>query len=246
MSPAACLLYSAVIPKQQNCRNTIYNKTDCEGKQIHDWKDVGECKMERSCVKAVYVKTCNCENNVKSASNSILLLCPCSFWSVFTRSLIYVPGLQSSFLSLKPQFIILFLSSPLLCSVSRCSPRPHASHTLTQESKSSPNLFSPFSSFYHYIPLSSSPAEYVWWYCSQRKRHFWWKSHTIYITTTFGVNMRLWCFQREKSGQCKGHRVGFNYYYVYLSWLRQDNSQLCAAFDRLAHTAIKIMENKNK
>lgn len=75
-------------------------------------------------MKAVYVTTYNCENNVKSASNSILLLCPCSFWSVFTRSLIYLPRLQSSFLSLKPQFIILFLSSPLLCSVSRCSPRP--------------------------------------------------------------------------------------------------------------------------
>jgi len=59
----------------------------------------------------------------------------------------------------------------------RCSPRPH-SHTLTEESKSSSNLFSPFSSFYHYIPLSSIHADYFWWYCSQRKWHFWWKLHT--------------------------------------------------------------------
>ncbi len=107
-------------------------------------------------MRAVYVTTYNCENNIKSTLNSVHLLRPCSLWSVFTHFLlIYLPVCCPLFLPLSPNLSFCFslLRSSVLYPV--VPPRPHASHTLTQESKSSSNLFSPFSSFYHYIPPST-------------------------------------------------------------------------------------------
>lgn len=141
-------------------------------------------------------------------------------------------------------FSLLF-SSPLLCSVSRCSPRPHASHTLTQESKSSSNLFSPFSSFYHYIPPSTRHLRVLLMALFPRKMTLLVKiTHTLNHQNILGQHKAL-MFSKSKFWAVERSQSGFQLLVCSLVQAETGHlTALCHTAALTAITAIKITIKK--